>query len=72
MVSDHTKRPSNDDKTRTYEMDRALAVTAKADKRAMANFMLMERLLIDNYRVVTNERYRPDAVGYSMMSGMNV
>jgi hypothetical protein len=72
MVSDHTKRPSNDDKNRTYEMDRALAVTAKADKRAMANFMLMERLLIDNYRVVTNERYRPDAVGYSMMSGMDV
>jgi hypothetical protein len=49
MVSDDTKRPSNDDNTRTYEMDRALAVTAKADKRAMANFILMERLSIDCY-----------------------
>lgn len=71
MVSDLTRRPSDEDRTWTYEMDRALAVTAKADKRAMENFMLMERLLIDYYRVVMNERNRRDAVGL-MMPGMNV
>lgn len=47
MVSDLTRRPSDEDRTWTYEMDRALAAAAKADKRAMENFMLMERLSID-------------------------
>lgn len=71
MVSDLTRRPSDEDRTWTYEMDRALAVTAKADKRAMANFMLMERLSIDHYRVAMNERKRRDAVG-PITPGTNV